>query len=55
MFLTKEDTLTAIRAGWTRIESLVPLYGRKFYGAFYVVTREYRVRDEIDLLYPVSG
>jgi hypothetical protein len=43
MFLTTESAVTAIRAGWARIESLVPLKGRKFYGAFYPSAGEYRV------------
>jgi hypothetical protein len=43
MFLTTEGAVTAIRAGWARIESLVPLRGRKFYGAFYPSAGEYRV------------
>jgi len=43
MFLTTESAVTAIRAGWARIESLVALKGRKFYGAFYPSAGEYRV------------
>ncbi len=43
MFLTTGDAVTAIRDGWARMEGLVPLKGRKFYGAFYPSTGEYRV------------
>ena len=43
MFLTTGGDVSAIRAGWARIEGLVPLPGRKFYGAFYPSAGEYRV------------
>jgi DNA gyrase inhibitor GyrI len=43
MFLTTESAVTAIQAGWARLESLVPLKERKFYGAFYPAADEYRV------------
>jgi len=43
MFLRTADEVEEIRRGWERLESLVSLRGRKFFGAFYPSTREYRV------------
>jgi hypothetical protein len=43
MFLRTEDEVEAIRAGWRRLETLVPLRGRKFFGAFNPSSGEYRV------------
>jgi GyrI-like small molecule binding domain len=47
MFLRTEDDPADIRRGWERLESLVTLHGRKFYGAFYPETKEYRVCAEV--------
>ena len=43
MFLRTADEVEEIRRGWERLESLVSLRGRKFFGAFYPSTGEYRV------------
>src|SRR5262245_3024944 len=42
MFLRTEDDPMDIRRGWERLEALVGLHGRKFFGAFSPATREYR-------------
>jgi len=47
MFLRTEDSVPAIQLGWDRLESLVPLRGRKFYGAFDPQTNEYWVCTEL--------
>jgi hypothetical protein len=43
MFLRTADEVSDIRRGWERLEALVELRGRKFFGAFYPSTGEYRV------------
>jgi hypothetical protein len=43
MFLRTEDDPVEMRRGWERLEALVGLRGRKFFGAFDPSTREYRV------------
>jgi hypothetical protein len=43
MFLRTSDEVADIRRGWERLEELVALRGRKFYGAFDDSTREYWV------------
>lgn len=43
MYLNTADVVKEIAAGWERLESIVALRGRKFYGAFYPVTEGYRV------------
>jgi hypothetical protein len=43
MFLRTRDEPTEIRRGWERLEALVSLHGRRFFGAFDPSTREYRV------------
>jgi hypothetical protein len=43
LFLRTKDELVAIRRGWERLEAVVGLRGRKFFGAFDPATREYRV------------
>lgn len=43
MFLRIRDDVDEMRAAWERLENLVGTRGRKFYGAFYPSTREYRV------------
>ncbi len=61
MFLATGDSGTEIRAGWAGMEVLVPLKGRKFYGAFYPSAGEYRVcvalkeGDDLTLLGLESG
>src|ERR671936_127081 len=42
MFLRTEDDPAGIRRGWERLEALVGLRGRKFFGAYYPQTGEYR-------------
>lgn len=46
MYLRTEDNVSAIRRGWSRLESLVALRGRKFYGAFHPTPGEYWVCAE---------
>ncbi|PWU24887.1 MAG: AraC family transcriptional regulator [Candidatus Rokuibacteriota bacterium] len=43
MFLRTEDEQLDMGRGWERLEALVGLRGRKFFGAFYPTTGEYRV------------
>jgi hypothetical protein len=43
MFLRTPDEVEEIRRGWERLEALVGLRGRRFFGAFDGSTREYRV------------
>ena len=43
MFLCTADEVDEIRRGWERLETVVGLRGRKFFGAFYPSTGEYRV------------
>lgn len=43
MFLRTPDEVDEIRRGWDRLEALVELRGRRFFGAFYESAREYRV------------
>jgi len=43
MFLCTVDEVDEIRCGWERLETVVGLRGRKFFGAFYPSTGEYRV------------
>jgi hypothetical protein len=56
MFLRTEDEPAAIQLGWERLEATIGLRGRRFFGAFYPTTGEYRacvqVRegDDPDLL-----
>ena len=61
MFLRTEDEPAAMREGWQRLENLVGLRGRRFYGTFDPATKEYRVcvqvreGDDSDALGLVSG
>jgi hypothetical protein len=51
MFLRTADNVSAIQRGWARLETLVALRGRKFYGAFHPTSQEYWVcveRNEQD-------
>lgn len=41
MFLRTSDQQEDITAGWTKLESLVPLRGHKFWGAFFPDLQEY--------------
>ena len=47
MFLRTEDAVPAIQRGWARLESLVSLRGRRFYGAFDPRSDEYWVCTEL--------
>ena len=43
MFARAADEVADIRRAWARFEALVGVRGRKFFGAFYASTKEYRV------------
>ena len=47
IYVGAADEASAIRAAWDRLESVVPLSGRRFYGAFYPATLEYRACVEV--------
>jgi hypothetical protein len=47
MFLRTEDEPAAIQLGWERLEATIGLGGRKFFGAFYPATGEYRACVEV--------
>ena len=47
MFARCDDEPAAMRLAWERLEALVGLRGRKFFGAFDPSTREYRVCVEV--------
>ena len=47
MFLRTEDQPAAIQLGWERLEATIGLRGRKFFGAFYPATGEYRACVEV--------
>src|SRR5947209_7077504 len=47
MFLRIRDHMDAIEAGWERLESIVPVQGRKFYGAFFARSKEYWVCTQL--------
>jgi hypothetical protein len=42
LFLRTEDEPNAIGRAWERLEATTGLRGRKFFGAFYPATGEYR-------------
>lgn len=42
LYVRAPDGVAGIRSAWERLESLVGTRGRKFYGAFYPETEEYR-------------
>ena len=48
MFLRTADEVAAMRRGWERLEELVGLRGRSFFGAFYPRTREYRICARVE-------
>ena len=43
MFIRTRDDVGKMREAWARLEDLVGTRGRKFFGAFYPATKEYRV------------
>ena len=43
LFIRTHDDVGEMREAWQRLEELVGTRGRKFYGAFYPLTKEYRV------------
>jgi hypothetical protein len=43
MFIRTRDDVAEMGPAWQRLEELVGTRGRKFYGAFYPATKEYRV------------
>jgi len=43
MFIRIRDDVGEMREAWERLEGLVGTRGRKFFGAFYPATKEYRV------------
>jgi GyrI-like small molecule binding domain len=43
MFIRLRDDLAEMGPAWQRLEELVGTRGRKFFGAFYPSTKEYRV------------
>jgi hypothetical protein len=43
MFIRTRDDVAEFGPAWQRLEELVGTRGRKFFGAFYPVTKEYRV------------
>jgi hypothetical protein len=43
MFMRAEDTPEAITSAWAEFEELVGLKGRKFFGSFDPIAKEYRV------------
>ena len=43
LFVRCADELAEMQTTWARFEELVGLHGRKFYGAYYPQTKEYRV------------
>lgn len=43
MFVRCADEIAEMQATWARFEELVGLRGRKFFGAYYPSTKEYRV------------
>jgi hypothetical protein len=47
MFVRCADEVAEMQATWARFEELVGLHGRKFYGAYYPLTKEYRVCAEL--------
>jgi hypothetical protein len=43
MFIRIADDVGEMRQAWARLEGIIGTRGRKFYGAFYPATKEYRV------------
>jgi DNA gyrase inhibitor GyrI len=43
MFIRIPDDVGEMKAAWERLEGLVGTRGRKFFGAYYPATKEYRV------------
>lgn len=46
-YIAVEDGLENIRRAWDQLEAVVPLRGRRFWGAFYPETNEYRACVEV--------
>jgi hypothetical protein len=47
LFVRCADDLPEMQVTWARFEELVGLRGRKFYGAYYPETKEYRVCAQV--------
>jgi hypothetical protein len=47
LFVRCADDLPEMQAAWARFEELVGLRGRKFFGAYYPQTKEYRVCTQV--------
>jgi hypothetical protein len=47
MFIRTADDVGEMRQAWERLEKIVGTQGRKFYGAFYPATKEYRVGVQV--------
>lgn len=41
-YVSAADEIEDIRRAWDELESIIELHGRRFYGAFYPATKEYR-------------
>ena len=68
LYFACADELSEIRAAWEQLEAVVPLRGRRFFGAPALEAlaaraardpsrpeiEHYRRRDEIDVLLPIS-
>ncbi|HEY7017866.1 MAG TPA: hypothetical protein VH297_05305 [Gaiellaceae bacterium] len=48
MFIRVADELPEMQQAWPRLEELVGMKGRRFYGAFHPSTREYWVCTELE-------
>lgn len=47
LYVSADDEPAAIRDAWDRLEKVVDLHGRRFYGAFFPATKEYRACVEV--------
>jgi hypothetical protein len=47
MFVRCADDVAEMQAAWARFEELVGLRGRKFFGAYYPETKEFRVCAQV--------
>jgi hypothetical protein len=47
LFVRCADELPEMQTTWARFEELVGLHGRKFFGAYYPQTKEYRVCTQV--------
>jgi GyrI-like small molecule binding domain len=48
MFISIRDDVAEMKKAWERLEEIVGTRGRKFFGAFYPATKEYRVCVELN-------